>query len=64
MAAQPCATTPSLVVEIQLRWRAHDLDPAAAIGRRLILAVSHRRLPSVALSAGAFRPWLAACLGG
>ncbi len=33
--------------EIQLGWHAQDLDPGAAVHRRLVLALGHRRLQSV-----------------
>jgi len=33
--------------EIQLPWHAQDLDPSAAVGRRLVFAWAHRRTPSV-----------------
>jgi hypothetical protein len=33
--------------EIQLCWHAQDLDPGAALGRCLVLALGHRRLQPV-----------------
>ena len=55
-AVDGCVALPDKAIagnDIQLCWHAQDLDPCAALGRRLVLALGHRRLQSVLLSVDA-----------